>query len=151
MVLDWEKLPRKTLSAPALFLNNAGQILILKPTYREGWNLPGGFIELDESPSEGCRREVIEEIGLAKDFNQLACVMYVKKARNGKETFRFIFWGGVLTAEEIKNIKLQTEEISEFKFIDPKEADAYFGPRFNQLIEPAIQAARENRILYLEL
>ena len=61
-------LPRVPASAGALLHDGEGRILILKPTYKAGWTIPGGQIEEDgESPWEGCRREVVEETGLVVD------------------------------------------------------------------------------------
>jgi hypothetical protein len=38
------------MAAGALFFNHRDEILILKPTYRDDWLIPGGVVELDESP-----------------------------------------------------------------------------------------------------
>ena len=51
-------------AAAALFTNPAGQVLLVKPNYRDHWSLPGGILEHGEPPHEGCRREVKEELGL---------------------------------------------------------------------------------------
>jgi thiamine-phosphate pyrophosphorylase len=51
----------------AVVVNEQGQVLLVKrkvdPKAGE-WCLPGGFLELDESPEEGCLRELQEETGL---------------------------------------------------------------------------------------
>ena len=61
-------LPRIPASAGALIGDAAGHVLILKPTYKSGWTIPGGQLEEDgETPWEGCRREVREETGLTVD------------------------------------------------------------------------------------
>ncbi len=58
-------LPRVPASAGALLHDDGGRILVLKPTYKRGWTVPGGQMEEDgESPWEACRREVAEETGL---------------------------------------------------------------------------------------
>ncbi|MCK5832882.1 NUDIX hydrolase [bacterium] len=47
--------------------NKSGKVLIAKravePSIGE-WSLPGGFVEIDETPSEGALRELLEETGL---------------------------------------------------------------------------------------
>ena len=73
--MDDYVLPRVPASAGALLRDDDGRILILKPTYKSGWTVPGGQIEEDgESPWEGCRREVAEETGLDVTSGRLACV-----------------------------------------------------------------------------
>jgi hypothetical protein len=50
-------LPAKRMASGCLFLNKAGELLIVKPVYRDDWLLPGGSLEKDESPAQGCARE----------------------------------------------------------------------------------------------
>ena len=59
---DWPQVPRIPASAGALIRDPDGRLLILKPTYKKGWTIPGGQIDADgESPWEACRRETLEE------------------------------------------------------------------------------------------
>ena len=60
-----EILPAIPASAGALIFDRNGRLLIMKPTYKSGWTIPGGVMEADgESPWEACQREVREECGL---------------------------------------------------------------------------------------
>ena len=53
--------PEIPASAGALLFDRSGRLLILEPTYKSGWTIPGGAMEADgESPWDGCRREVLE-------------------------------------------------------------------------------------------
>jgi 8-oxo-dGTP diphosphatase len=53
------------VAAGALFCDDAGRVLLVKPTYKEGWDLPGGYVEPGETPTEACVREIKEELGSA--------------------------------------------------------------------------------------
>jgi ADP-ribose pyrophosphatase YjhB (NUDIX family) len=57
-------LARKRMAASALFRDGTGRVLLVDPTYKETWDLPGGAVEAEESPHAACRREVSEELGL---------------------------------------------------------------------------------------
>lgn len=57
---DFDALPKIQVAAACLFLDDKGRVLAVKPTYKSGWDLPGGAIEEGESPLECCRREVLE-------------------------------------------------------------------------------------------
>ena len=57
-------LARKRMVATAFFRDDQGRVMLVNPVYKETWDLPGGSVEADESPSAGCRREVAEELGL---------------------------------------------------------------------------------------
>ncbi|RDV00628.1 NUDIX domain-containing protein [Trinickia dinghuensis] len=46
----------------AIYVGQA--LLLLKPSYRSGWGLPGGSIEPGETPDAAAQREMKEEIGL---------------------------------------------------------------------------------------
>ncbi len=45
-------LPAKRMGAGAIVRDPSGRVLIVKPTYKEGWELPGGAVEDGESPAE---------------------------------------------------------------------------------------------------
>lgn len=55
---------RKRVAADVLIRDASGRVLMVDPTYKEGWDLPGGMIEDNESPHDGVRREVAEELRL---------------------------------------------------------------------------------------
>lgn len=42
----FDSLPRTRGAASALLRDEAGRVLLVKPTYRPGWGLPGGVIEM---------------------------------------------------------------------------------------------------------
>src|SRR5215470_16209355 len=69
------ELPAVPVSAGALIFDKAGLLLILKPTYKTGWTIPGGVMEAGgETPWDACRREVREECGVEVTSGRLACV-----------------------------------------------------------------------------
>ena len=71
------ELPAIPVSAGALIFDQAGRLLILKPTYKTGWTIPGGIVEADgETPWDACRREVLEECGIEVSSGRLACTDY---------------------------------------------------------------------------
>ncbi len=46
-----------------LMLVKDGQILLVKPTYQDGWYFPGGGVKKHETLEQAARREAKEEIG----------------------------------------------------------------------------------------
>src|ERR1700687_5976970 len=76
--------PRIPASAGALIFDPSRRLLVLKPTYKSGWTVPGGQMEDDgETPWEACRREVREETGLVVEAGRLVCVDFLRP-RPGK-------------------------------------------------------------------
>ena len=61
--------PRVT--AGALFVDD-GQVLMVHKTYGNGWDIPGGYVDIGESPAAACHRELLALVihaggGLARD------------------------------------------------------------------------------------
>src|SRR5271166_1724851 len=87
-----EFLPTIPVSAGALIFDQTGRLLILKPTYKTGWTIPGGVMEADgETPWEACRREVREECGIEVRRSRLACMDFrrPKPGRAGADRFPY--------------------------------------------------------------
>ena len=140
--------PGIPVSAGALIYDRAGQLLILKPTYKSGWTIPGGIMEADgESPWEACQREVREETGLEVSHGRLVVMDFrrPKEARPGG--IRFLFDCGQLSDKALAGLKLQLEEISESRLVPlPDALTLLRGP-----IRRRVRAATRGRALvYLE-
>ncbi|MGA2826488.1 MAG: NUDIX hydrolase [Streptosporangiaceae bacterium] len=116
-------LPAIPVSAGALIFDRGGRLLILKPTYKSGWTIPGGVMEADgETPWDACRREVREECGLEVSGGRLACMDF-RRPRPGRQGgVRFLFDCGALSRTRLKAIELQPEEISEHRLAGLDEA-----------------------------
>ncbi len=148
---NWqETLPKKRMGSGALFLNEAGHLLLVNPTYKPQWEIPGGVVEQDESPRQACIREVQEEIGLLKPIERLLSISYKAGHANRTEALMFIFWGGVLTTEEIAAIRLPTAELSECRFVTLAEALTLLTPALGERVRQSLEVLPTERTLYLE-
>lgn len=56
-----------TLGVRGLVVNAAGEILLVKHSYVNGWHLPGGGVEAGETLREALARELVEEGGVTFD------------------------------------------------------------------------------------
>lgn len=111
-------LPQKRMGAGCLFFDEQGRILLVKPTYKPGWEIPGGVVELNESPQKCCEREIQEELGLQRTTSGLLVVDYNRAIGQKTESLMFIFNGGTLSFDQIAAIRLPVSELSEFRFFD---------------------------------
>ncbi len=116
-------LPRVPASAGALLHDGDGRILILKPSYKSGWTVPGGQVEEDgESPWAACRREVAEETGLDVATGRLVCVDFLHPRPDRPGGVRFLFDCGVVAAADRSRIVLQESEIEDYRWVEAGEA-----------------------------
>ncbi len=116
-------IPRIPASSGALIGDGNGRMLILKPTYKPGWTVPGGQIEADgESPWEACRREVLEETGLTVTSGKLVCVDFLHAKSKRPGGLRILFDCGTIGKEEQESIVLPPDEIGDFRWATKEEA-----------------------------
>jgi 8-oxo-dGTP diphosphatase len=140
--------PRIPASAGALIFDPVGRLLLLKPTYKKRWSIPGGQVEATgESPWEACRREAREECGLEIVRGQLVCVDFLRPRPNRPGGMRFLFDCGTFTQQQIHTITLQEAEVSEHRFEDPAAAIALLSGPVGRRVGAALGAGR---FIYLE-
>src|SRR5512146_1882310 len=89
----YKSLPTKRMGTGVLFFNVKGELLIVKPNYKEGWSIPGGVIDANESPRAAGFRETKEEIGIDIDEVQFLCVCYSLNDWPKTESLQFVFNG----------------------------------------------------------
>ena len=110
--------PGIPVSAGALIFDRGGRLLILKPTYKSGWTIPGGVMEADgETPWDACRREVLEECGIEVRRGRLACMDFRRPKAGRAGGVRFLFDCGRVGDQALAGIVLQPEEVSEHRLV----------------------------------
>lgn len=142
-------LGRKRVAAGALLLNPEQRILLVNPTYKPQWEIPGGMVEEAESPLAACQREVLEEIGVAITPGPLLSIGYLRNRGRG-DALRFVFWGGILDEIAISQIRLPVDELSEYRFVTLAEASQLLLPTLHAQVAEAIQNLQRAQQVYWE-
>ena len=145
-----ESLPKKRMGAGCLFLDEQGDILLVKPTYKPGWEIPGGYVEQYESPKQCCQREIHEELGLNRMIGDLLVVDYNAETEEKSESLMFIFDGGTLTPSEINAIQLCRDELSVFRFFKPSSLPREMTDSLRKRVSLAWQQSQTGQGIYLE-
>jgi 8-oxo-dGTP pyrophosphatase MutT (NUDIX family) len=156
-VLD-HTVPRIPVSAGALLWDGHGRFLILKPTYKAGWTVPGGQIEkFGESPWQGCQREVFEETGLEILGGRLICIDFrpPKSPRpDGSERpggLRLLFDCGVVDSSPRRPMVLDGQEIEDHRWVEPDEAEDLLSRPVRRRVRHAVAVmAAGGGAIYLE-
>lgn len=138
------------MAAGALIFNRQGEILIVKPNYKDHWSIPGGTTDRNESPRDSCLREVREEVGLKLRRADFVCVDYIPKNGEKNESLQFLFYCGTISGAQIRRIKLQKSELDEYRFLTPGKARSLLNRHLAGRLAVCIRVAREKRSMYLE-
>ena len=137
------------VAAGVLFNDGLGGILLVRPTYKPFWDLPGGYVEVGESPRQAAVREVKEELGIDVDANALLSVDWAPHKDEGDKLL-FIFDGGLLGPECVHSVRFQDGEIGEARFVVESDLDEYTVPRLADRLRSTLSGARSKRVVYLE-
>jgi ADP-ribose pyrophosphatase YjhB (NUDIX family) len=146
---DSPPMARPLVAAGALFFDEDGRVLLVKPAYKEGWDIPGGYLEPGESPLQACQREVHEELGIQPTIGQLLAVDWAP-VHEGGDKLLFIFDGGHLDDAQEQVIQIAQDELTEWKYHSLATIDAVMPNRLVRRVRSAARAGTDRQVLYLE-
>lgn len=149
----YASLPKHLAASSALFHDAEGRVLLVKPTYRDGWLLPGGNMNANEYPWEAARREVMEELAIELEQEpRLLAVDWTLPRPGGRPSLvAFVFDGDVLSAEQAEQqIKLPPDELSNWRFVGREDWSQYVTPGIVQRLDACLLALKEGRTVYLQ-
>lgn len=146
---DWyAQLPTFYAAAGALLTDPTGQVLLVKPNYRDHWNVPGGTLDHGEAPHECCVREVAEELGIKINVGRLLVVDWSPPlGKRPQPMAYFLFDGGTLDNPD--HIRLQADELDDWQLIHPDHAHTLLPPHIAPRIPAALAARADNTTTYL--
>jgi 8-oxo-dGTP pyrophosphatase MutT (NUDIX family) len=144
-------LPRRRLAAGAIIRDHDDRVCLVEPTYKDYWLLPGGTVEADESPRSGCRRELVEELGLDRELGPLLCMEWVSPdgGEDPHGALMFCYDGGVIDPATINSIVTPDDELRGFRFVPVSELPNYTTARNIRRIEAALSAL-DGQVVELE-
>jgi ADP-ribose pyrophosphatase YjhB (NUDIX family) len=137
------------IAAGALFFDESGRILLVKPGYKDGWEIPGGYVEPGESPRAACIREVQEELGLTPAIGGHLVVDWAP-AENEGDKMLFVFDAGILNDQARGDIKFRDGELTEWRFVAETDMEGYLPARLTRRIRTAIRARNRGVPAYAE-
>lgn len=141
----------ETLAAGVLLFDEDDRVLLVDPTYKPGWEFPGGVVESGEPPTDAGVREVVEELGLRPaEPLRLLVVDWEQPSPPGYGGLRLLFDGGRLTAEAARDVLLPASELRAWRFVTEGEAAELLPPVRLSRLRWALRAREQGRPLYLE-
>jgi len=125
------------LLVTAAIIERQGQILITRRpdgTRHAGqWEFPGGKLDPGESPEQGLKREILEELGIEVEIGPIFEVVYHRYE-----------WGAVLILAYLATPRrgsIRNLQVAEHRWVSPAELDQYPILEADQPIIARLQAA----------
>lgn len=157
--------PRQRLAAGVLMHDDDGRVLLVEPTYKPTWEIPGGVVEADEAPWDAAVREVREELGLEirlgrplvidhLDARAAAAAMVVPHLEAGRITDRearqatevltgglyWVFDGGHVTQQDVEAMTPDGAELRSIRLVDADQVHVLAKQSLARRIDAALDA-----------
>jgi 8-oxo-dGTP diphosphatase len=116
---QWQaSLPKKKVAVKVIITSDRGNVLLVKPNYKDTWQMPGGGVEEYEDPKVAAVRETEEETGIKIETSDLRLVDSIFKA---KDDYLFLLFECTKLYVEDADYSVEDDEIEEYKFVNPTE------------------------------
>ncbi|MGI5438814.1 NUDIX domain-containing protein [Streptomyces shenzhenensis] len=134
----WAQIEAPMASCTALITDAEGRILVVDPTYKDGFDMPGGLVNAGETQIEGLERELAEELDLTGvPIGRLLVLDQVPVARYGRAMVVTVFHVGPLSDQQTKSLRFADGEIGAAEFLPVGEALARLPRRLARRIKAA--------------
>jgi RimJ/RimL family protein N-acetyltransferase/8-oxo-dGTP pyrophosphatase MutT (NUDIX family) len=114
-------LPRKRAISQLLVRDTQGRVLICQLTYKHDWDLPGGVVEVGESPRLAAAREVLEELALELPAGDLLLTDWLPPWSGWDDAVCLVFDGGEHDPAIVERIHEEAREIRRAEFATVEE------------------------------
>jgi len=129
--------PKKMIGVKVVVKSSDGKVLVVKPTYKPTWQLPGGVVEAGENPKAAAKRELQEETSIVCSEIELKLVDLVFRA---DQDVLLLLYELLPTQDSEQNIIVQAAELEMYEWIAPQDAPA----RLPEYYSASWQAYMEN-------
>lgn len=114
-------LPRKRAIGQMLVRDDSGRVMMCRLTYKRDWDLPGGVVEVGESPQLGTSRELSEELGVDLPAGPLLLTDWLPPWSGWDDAVCLVYDGGVHESSYVDSMVLEEREIREVSFLTVEE------------------------------
>ncbi|MFD2418215.1 NUDIX domain-containing protein [Amycolatopsis pigmentata] len=143
-------LDRKRMSAGVLFRDAVDRVLLVEPSYKPRWEIPGGAVDAGEPPWTTAVREVREELGLERPVGRPLVIDYQPGDDRLPEGIAFVFDGGLITQEEVAALVLTDPEIVAARLTDLEELPEKLNASLARRVAVAFDVVRTGELALCE-
>jgi len=137
-------LPRKRAISQMLIRSTDDRVLLCQLTYKRDFDLPGGVVEVSESPQLAVAREVEEELGLKVEAGPLLLTDWLPPWGGWDDAVCLVFDGGVHDPSVVDTIVRQEREIRSAAFCTLQELQDKCADFTARRIESALRNLSDN-------
>lgn len=142
----YAQLARVRQGAGALITTVDGRVVMYDVTYRDYLELPGGAVEVGESPPAACTRECREELGIDVAVGRLLVLDHQTDEGDRGDSIMFVYDGGVVDEAALRAVPA-SEEGRGVILVDPADLDGATIPRLANRIRAALTARNTGRLI----
>lgn len=133
-----------------LILDYRGLILMVEPTYKDFWDLPGGMAEANEPPRAAAERELREELGLGVHVGRPLVLDWDGPHGPWDDQLVFVFDTDPLTTEQVANLRVTDAELASFALLPLTKAVRRLRPDMADRLMRAVRARDSGKTEYGE-
>lgn len=133
-------LPRKRAIGQLLVRDRDGRVLLCRLTYKADRDLPGGVVEVNESPRQAVVRELKEELDLDLEAGRLLLTDWLPPWSGWDDALCLVFDGGVHDASILASAHLEAREIRGVDFANPEQVRVQCADFTARRVEAALRS-----------
>lgn len=134
-------------AAHAVLVDSRGWVLIVQPSYKRRWHLPGGYVHIGETPTQAVAREVCEELGITPALHGPVTVSWAP--HGGAERLLFTY-AGELTDELRDAVSIDGAELIGWTTLGPERLAERLHPRVAERVRASLETSAAGHVRYLE-
>ncbi len=143
-------LPRKRAIGQLLVRDTADRVLLCQLTYKRDWDLPGGVVEVGESPRLAVGREIEEELALEIGAGDLVLTDWLPPWGGWDDAVCLVFDGGVHDPAILGGMVTQPREIRTAEFCTLDQVQERCADFTARRVRAALAAVESGRAGYTE-
>jgi len=132
-------LPRKRAISQMLIRSTDDRVLLCQLTYKRDYDLPGGVVEVGESPQLAVAREVEEELAITVEPGRLLLTDWLPPWSGWDDAICLVFDGGVHEPDVVEGIVREEREIKSAGFYAIAETRELCAEFTSRRIEAALR------------
>lgn len=143
------QLPRKRMAAGVLLRAVDGRVVLVEPSYKPTWDIPGGSVDADEAPWVTARRELLEELGIDRRMDTVLVIDHEHAAGGYPEGMVWVFDGGTVDDGDVERLHLTDDEIASVGLYHLNDVIDRLKPALARRLAVALDVAASGKSLAL--